>query len=417
MGGCGFACTALFSSAKQVVSEKINGIQSEIILARLRVAIAQNDQAGMQSAVEELIELKPTSPWLRLDIAGVVRSMGDKQRADALMAEWTASSSDPEMKFAHALYLAQDFKVEEAISELESVPENAVTLSMQRNLTRLKLDAELQDIQQRYLEEPESVQAKLHTLEQDYQGQVQALARLAGAWVEIDQAVEAERIYRSLEQSPHWSRDEQLAYGSMMVSLNQFEDFDQWYEQLALSSDEQKVSASETLQFDELKTRRTLAQADLLLANQQPEQAMALYDGVSSKPEPFKTQAQVGMLQASAQSGDEASYHDLHLILNKKRDTLNAAQLMTVASVFNQLGYRNDANTLNRLLDDVQGADALAYRNSMSIAMDNQQWKLAEKRGYQALNSDRIEKAQIRTKPSKILLLCVSCMTQRMNTG
>ncbi|WP_050905087.1 cellulose synthase subunit BcsC-related outer membrane protein [Vibrio campbellii] len=383
-----------FSPAqKQVVSEKINGIQSEIILARLRVAIAQNDQASMQSAVEELIELKPTSPWLRLDIAGVVRSMGDKQRADALMAEWTASSADPEMKFAHALYLAQDFKVEEAISELESVPEKAVTPSMQRNLTRLKLDAELQDIQQRYLEEPASVQAKLHALEQDYQGQVQALARLAGAWVEIDQAVEAERIYRSLEQSPHWSRDEQLAYGSMMVSLNQFEDFDQWYEQLALSSDEQKVSASETLQFDELKTRRTLAQADLLLANQQPEQAMALYDGVSSKPEPFKTRAQVGMLQASAQSGDEASYHDLHLILNKKRDTLNAAQLMTVASVLNQLGYRNDANTLNRLLDDTQDADALAYRNSMSIAMDNQQWKLAEKRGYQALNSDRIEKS------------------------
>ncbi|EDP58473.1 cellulose synthase subunit BcsC-related outer membrane protein [Vibrio sp. AND4] len=383
-----------FSPAqKQVVAEKINGIQSEIILARLRTAIAQNDQAVMQSAVEALIALKPTSPWLRLDVASMVRSMGNKQRADALMAKWAKSSSDPEMKFAHALYLAKDSKVVAAISELESVPEKALTPSMQRNLTRLKLDAELQDIQRRYLEEPQSVQAKLHALEQDYQGQVQALARLVGAWVEADQVVEAERIYRSLKQSPHWSSDEQLAYGSMMVSLNQFEDFDQWYEQLALSSDEQKGSASQALQLDELKTRRTLAQADVLLANQQVEQAMALYEGVSSKTEPFKTQAQVGMLQASAQSGDEASYHDLHLILNKKRETLSAAQLMTVASVFNQLGYRNDADALNRLLDDVQGADALAYRDSMSIAMDNQQWTLAEKRGYQALNSDRIEKS------------------------
>ncbi len=233
----------------------------------------------------------------------------------------------------------------------------------------------------------------LTSLESQYAGQVQPLARLVSAWVEIEKVDEAQRIYQSIRPSSKWNTDEKLAYGSMMVSLNQFDDFDQWYEGLALSKDQQALSASEALQFDELKTRRTLAQADLLLANQQPEQAMALYERISSKPEPFKTQAQVGLLQASAQSGDEATYHDLHLILNKKRDTLNAAQLMTVASVFNQLGYRNDANTLNRLLDDTQDADALAYRNSMSIAMDNQQWTLAEERGRQALNSDRIEKS------------------------
>lgn len=383
-----------FSPAqKQVVSEKINGIQSEIILARLRIAIAKDDQAGMQSAVEDLIELKPTSPWLRLDIADVVRSMGDKRRADKLMSEWATNSSDPEMKFAYALYLAQDFKVDAAISELESVPKRDVTPAMKRNLTRLKLNADLQDLPVRYQASPTAVTTMLTSLESQYAGQVQPLARLVSAWVEIEKVDEAQCIYQSIRPSSKWTTDEKLAYGSMMVSLNQFDDFDQWYEGLALSKDQQAVSASEALQFDELKTRRTLAQADLLLANQQPEQAMALYERISSKPEPFKTQAQVGLLQASAQSGDEATYHDLHLILNKKRDTLNAAQLMTVASVFNQLGYQNDANSLNRLLDDVQGADALAYRDSMSIAMDNQQWKLAEKRGYQALNSDRIEKS------------------------
>lgn len=383
-----------FSPAqKQVVSEKINGIQSEIILARLRIAITKDDQAGMQSAVEALIELKPTSPWLRLDIADVVRSMGDKRRADKLMSEWATNSTDPEMKFAYALYLAQDFKVDAAISELESVPKRDVTPAMKRNLTRLKLNADLQDLPVRYQASPKAITTMLTSLESQYTGQVQTLARLVSAWVEIEKVDEAQRIYQSIRPSSKWTTDEKLAYGSMMVSLNQFDDFDQWYEGLALSKGQQAVSASEALQFDELKTRRTLAQADLLLANQQPEQAMALYERISSKPEPFKTQAQVGLLQASAQSGDEATYHDLHLILNKKRDTLNAAQLMTVASVFNQLGYRNDANTLNRLLDDTQDADALAYRNSMSIAMDNQQWTLAEERGRQALNSDRIEKS------------------------
>ncbi|MDF5000423.1 cellulose synthase, partial [Vibrio parahaemolyticus] len=51
-----------------------------------------------------------------------------------------------------------------------------------------------------------------------------------------------------------------------------------------------------------------------------------------------------------------------------------------------------DANALNQLLDAMPDADALAFRNSMSIAMENQQWALAETRAYQALNRDRMDK-------------------------
>ncbi|MCA2492598.1 MULTISPECIES: tetratricopeptide repeat protein, partial [Vibrio] len=67
---------------QKVVAEKIASIKSEVILTRLRIAIAQNDQATMKASVEELIALQPTSPWLRLDIADVIHSMGDKVRAD-----------------------------------------------------------------------------------------------------------------------------------------------------------------------------------------------------------------------------------------------------------------------------------------------------------------------------------------------
>ncbi|HCH2128593.1 cellulose synthase [Vibrio parahaemolyticus] len=377
---------------QKVVAEKIASIKSEVILTRLRIAIAQNDQATMKASVEELIALQPTSPWLRLDIADVVHSMGDKVRADTLMSDWATSSNDPEMKFAYALYLAQDFNVNEAIAELESIAQHDMTDAMQRNLTRLKLDAQLRDIQTRYLASPESATATLRALESDYQGQIQPLARLVSAWLDIDEVKEAERIFQSISFAEDWSTDDKLAYGSMMVSLNHFEDFDSWYASLALNSATQDLSASEALQFDELKTRRLLSQADLMLVNQQPKLALDLYEQVSLKSEPFKTQAEIGMLQASALTGDEATYHDIHLILNKKRDSLTAAQLMTVAAVFNQQGYRNDANALNQLLDAMPDADALAFRNSMSIAMENQQWALAETRAYQALNHDRMDK-------------------------
>ncbi|MDF5203443.1 cellulose synthase, partial [Vibrio parahaemolyticus] len=234
-------------------------------------------------------------------------------------------------------------------AELESIAQHDMTDAMQRNLTRLKLDAQLRDIQTRYLASPESVTATLRALESDYQGQIQPLARLVSAWLDIDEVKEAERIFQSISFAEDWSTDDKLAYGSMMVSLNHFEDFDSWYASLALNSATQDLSASEALQFDELKTRRLLSQADLMLVNQQPKLALDLYEQVSLKSEPFKTQAEIGMLQASALTGDEATYHDIHLILNKKRDSLTAAQLMTVAAVFNQQGYRNDANALNQL--------------------------------------------------------------------
>lgn len=215
----------------------------------------------MKASVEELIALQPTSPWLRLDIADVIHSMGDKVRADTLMSNWATSNNDPEMKFAYALYLAQDFKVNEAIAELESIAQHDMTDAMQRNLTRLKLDAQLIDIQTRYLASPESVTATLRALESDYQGQIQPLARLVSAWLDIDEVKKAERIFQSISFAEDWSTDDKLAYGSMMVSLNHFEDFDSWYASLALNSATQDLSASEALQFDELKTRRLLSQA------------------------------------------------------------------------------------------------------------------------------------------------------------
>ncbi len=63
----------------------------------------------MVESVEALIQLNPSSPWLRLDIAGVV--LHDKPRAvrigDGRLE--LKDAPDPEMKFAYTLYLAQSF--------------------------------------------------------------------------------------------------------------------------------------------------------------------------------------------------------------------------------------------------------------------------------------------------------------------
>ncbi len=106
-------------------------------------------------------------------------------------------------------------------------------------------------------------------LEVQYQGQVLfVLSRIAGAWIDVGESPEAERESIIVASDAvfiyfWWATG---AYGGLMVSLIKFnEDFDDWFDELTPSFEAQDFSASEFLQFDELRTRHLLAEADLML--------------------------------------------------------------------------------------------------------------------------------------------------------
>lgn len=378
---------------KKQVADAIKDIDSEIALSRLRVAIVQDDNIAMKQATEELLALDVRSPWVRLDIADVVRTLGDKPRADTLMRDWVQSEHTPEMVFAYALYLAQGLEVEKAIEALESIPPEETTDAMRRNWVRLKIDSALENIQKRYPESPQLVTEQLHSLEKKYGMHIQALSRLARVWIDLSNIDEAERIYQSIEPSSHWAATDVLSYAGLMVDLNKFDDFKNWLQNLNDMYDVQDFEVSFLVQFDELYSRRILAEAEFMVRNQRYPEAVALYYRATLEPEPFKSQAQVGLLQASALAQDNVAYHDARRVLRAKKETLTARQLLTAATVFHQRGDLLDANEFNQLLDKKEDVDAFIYRDSMKIAMDNQQWSLAEVRAHQALNYDRIEKS------------------------
>ncbi len=377
---------------KNVVVEELKAIHAEIALSQLRLAIAKGNQIVMQQAAEKLLELDIRSPWIRLDIADVIRSQGNQPKADRLMREWVESEYDPEMVFAYALYLAQDREVENAIATLESIPPGDLTDAMQRNLVRLKLDWALENIQKRYSESPHSVAKQLRSLEKQYANDIQGLVRVAGAWIDLLKRDEAERIYQSIELSPQWTASSHLAYGSLIIELNQFDDFKHWLKNVHDIYEARGVDEAILAQFDELDSRRKIAEAGYLLSMQRYSEAAILYSQVTLKPEPFQSQAQVGLLQTSALMQDSSAYQRSRQALKNKKATLTTKQLIAAAVVFNQQGDYSEANEFNRLLDNRIDVDALTYRDSMKIAMENHQWSLAEVRAYQTLNADRIER-------------------------
>lgn len=378
---------------QRVLAERLSDMKTQSAQQRLNQALANQDLPAAERAANDFLALNPTSAWQRRDIADALVLAGKRAQADVLMRHWSSGTTDPDMLFAYALYLAHADRLSEAVTVLSRVPVSQRTDAMQRNLTRLQLNQTLADVTARYQTHPDTVRSQLNALGQQYADQPEALARLAVVWADLGERQRAQAIYRGMTPDAQWSESAELSYGVLMITLAKFSEFDQWLagkgqQQLNGELDQSLVAA-----LDALHSRRVLAEADLRLAQGQHDTALTLYQQILVKPEPDQTEAEAGVLQAAALSGDSEAYQRASQRLFVKRASLSARQLMAVAPVMNAQGETAKADALNLELDLRSDADAMDYRNAMAIAMENKQWVLAEQRGYEALNADRIEKS------------------------
>ncbi|QUJ69652.1 BCSC C-terminal domain-containing protein (plasmid) [Photobacterium sp. GJ3] len=381
-------------SSQRLLQDRRQDLKTRQALAGFAQAVAMNQPDEIERAADALLALNPTSAWQRRDIADALVSVGQRARADTLMREWSSGSSDPEMYFAYALYLSQSGREAEAVQTLSRVPVPQRTDAMSRNLARLKLNQSLDAVADRYAANPVAVRAQLDGLTQQYGDQPAVLARLGVTLVRLGERTRAEAIYRGMQPDEDWSESDTLGHGELMIALAKFGDFDAWLTkqgQLRLKGDPNALPVAE---LDELHAQRTLTEADLRLAQRQYSSALALYQQVLRKPEPYQTAAQLGVLEVASLTGETTLYQQTSEQLYTKKSQLTARQLMTAAGVMNQQRETSKANALNVELELRTDADAMDYRDAMAIAMANRHWTLAEQRGYQALNADRIDKSK-----------------------
>ncbi|WP_046221024.1 cellulose synthase subunit BcsC-related outer membrane protein [Photobacterium halotolerans] len=388
----------LSPARQRLVADTLLEMKTQLTVQQLSRALAENDTQAAERFAKQLLQLNPSSPWQRRDIADALVAAGQRSRADALMQQWAADSRDPEMQFAYGLYLSQAGRDDEAMAVMSRVPVARRSEAMQNNLLRLRLDQSLADLPARYQANPDAVRQQLHSLAQQYADQPAVLARLAMSWSGLGERQQAEYIYRQLTPNDSWPPSARLGYGELMIALAHFSAFDLWLAQQGQARVNAKQGNAVSLaELDALNTRRLLAEAAILTEQRQYSRAQALFQNVLSDaqpaPEPYLTEARLGLLQTSAALGDKAVYQPVSDQLYASRAQLTARQFMLAAPVMQRQGEYDKARELNRLLDQRPDADAMDYRNSMALAMENQQWSLAQQRGYQALNADRIEKS------------------------
>ncbi|WIH29196.1 cellulose synthase subunit BcsC-related outer membrane protein [Photobacterium damselae] len=385
-----------FSHAQQkAISEYINQIELGKIQQDLHIALEQNDKNQIQKALDKLILRQPRSPWIRYDIAKTMLFLGDKERADELMRQWAKQNADPEMKFAYALYLSKDGLLGDAITTLESIPVVKQTMAMKRNLDRMKLTQALDHIVSLYAKNPTKATHKLALLEISYRENKTDLIRIANAWIDINNIHQAIDIYQKIS-SKCLRADDQISFAKLMLRLHRFSDFDRWSQSF---ENNQVMTQMVLVNFTQLKYQRIFDQAQFEFAHHDFSHASVLYKKLISSPEPYQTQAQIGLLKSLIAIDDHVSIKNLVLALDNKRSILTDKQLVEVSMLFSQLGYQMKSAELNQLVGRNLSADAQDYRNSLSIAMRNNNWSLAEHRAYQALLSSRNERHGKKTAP------------------
>jgi len=132
---------------------------------RLRSEAARIPDAVVAEALlRQAMTSAPNDPWLRLDLARVLRRQGRTNEALALLEESAARDGRPDGFFAAALFADEDGRLGEADALLSRIPPANRTPDMSRLQARLRTQRDVQRVAQTYARNPAEARTALLTI-------------------------------------------------------------------------------------------------------------------------------------------------------------------------------------------------------------------------------------------------------------
>ncbi|MFC4308381.1 cellulose synthase subunit BcsC-related outer membrane protein [Steroidobacter flavus] len=102
---------------------KRDELRATALAARARVAVAASNEDAAIGDLTEAIELQPTDPWTRHRLASLLARRGQKEQGREVMDAGAAlAPTNPQMRFAQALYLETIDDARQAVAAIEAVP-------------------------------------------------------------------------------------------------------------------------------------------------------------------------------------------------------------------------------------------------------------------------------------------------------
>ncbi|MBD1574118.1 tetratricopeptide repeat protein [Vibrio sp. S17_S38] len=374
----------LTPAQQHVVQDKTDDLYTTLLLAGVQKDITAGDMKAATLKLDQLAKNPPTSAWSRADIADAYQTTGNPERANQLMAQWSKSPA-PEVQFSYALYLSRHGQTAQAIDVLEAVPVSKRNASIDNSLIRLKMGLAFASLSQLAETDRSAAKAKLDQMLLDYSNDPAAQIRLIGMEYRLGFESDAKDDAERLKPSIAWDYSTQLSYGSLLLELENYSDFEIWKSTLPAP----KGSDSEQRDYAQ---QRDMLFAQYAMTQHNYSEAISLYYPISKGANVYQKEAQFGLLAAYQTSGQNQQSEQLAQQLYKEKDSLSGSQIVQLASVLNEQEHTQQALVLTHSTLQYSDLEAYQYRSSMSIAMEHKEYPLSESLAYRALLSDQTDR-------------------------
>ncbi|MBW5413228.1 cellulose synthase complex outer membrane protein BcsC [Pseudomonas sp. MAG002Y] len=109
---------------RQRYTPELNRIQANILSREADAHAAKGQWATAEHKLTEALELQPQDPWLAYNLARARAALGNPKAEDAFANQLRQRSTDPVLRYAHALFLDSQDQAQRALGSLRQVPAN-----------------------------------------------------------------------------------------------------------------------------------------------------------------------------------------------------------------------------------------------------------------------------------------------------
>ncbi len=354
--------------------------QSQTLAAQLRAATAAGRREDMAAIVEQLLSVKPRSPWLQSEVAQAMAALGEVGRADRYMADAARADSSDDMAFAHALYLSGRGQRREAIALLQSIPAGQRSASMQANLQRLQFDEASSELASSDAER----RKQLRELAQRFGDDPVARLRIARLWLDAGDQAAARQLLQAYQPLAKQPAAQQLAVARLWLDMADFGAFEQWFRPAVVRVD----AGTSDLSREDLAAVGVdyqLAQGRHYQQLGKPLLARGQFRRVASQAVQQRGEALLALMQLSGECDDEDSFVHYSERLLAQADELSGEQLLRAAvlqGLYQQPQHQRRSLSLLRTRPSLSDQQ---WRAAMLQAVAAGDWQNAERYGYAAL--------------------------------
>ncbi|WP_275556124.1 cellulose synthase complex outer membrane protein BcsC [Mixta sp. Marseille-Q2659] len=131
----------LSGEQQRVLGSTLNSLRSDVLRAEADTLAQQGSWAQAAEKYREAQQNAPDDIWLNYRLAGALRNAGDPQQADSLMTAMARRQpTDPTQVYAYSLYLSGSDRADEALRQLNSLPQARWDQNMRELAERLQQD-------------------------------------------------------------------------------------------------------------------------------------------------------------------------------------------------------------------------------------------------------------------------------------